>query len=113
MPTSLRAAISSYARAANLAHGTRAEYQTTLTKWQHWGHGVPLERLSRKEIREFLDWVYEQALADQGANPGRTTNKARTHLRAISHGPGIRISFSPFLVSPGPESSVTFPGDTI
>jgi hypothetical protein len=30
-----------------------------------------------------LDWVYDQAVAHAGANPGRTANKAREHLRAI------------------------------
>ncbi len=83
MPTTLKAAISNYVRAANLAQGTKAEYQTTLSKWKQWGNGVPLEKLSRKEIREFLDWVHEQAVSDKGTNPGRTTNKARAHLRAI------------------------------
>jgi hypothetical protein len=44
---------------------------------------VPIDRLGRKEIREFLDWVYDQAIADEGTNPGRTANKAREHLRAV------------------------------
>jgi hypothetical protein len=83
MPTTLKSAINSYVRAANLAQGTRAEYQTTLSKWKQWGNGVPLEKLSRKGIREFLAWVHEQAVSDNGTNPGRTTNKARAHLRAI------------------------------
>ena len=43
----------------------------------------PIEQLRRKDIREFLDWVYEQAVKDEGTNPGRTANKAREHLRAI------------------------------
>jgi site-specific recombinase XerD len=83
MPTTLKTAISTYVRAANLAQGTRAEYQTTLSKWKQWGNGVHLEKLCRKEIREFLVWVDEQAFSDNGTNPGRTTNKARAHLRAI------------------------------
>ncbi len=37
----------------------------------------------RKEIREFLNWVYERAVAQEGTNPGRTANKAREHLRAV------------------------------
>ncbi len=37
----------------------------------------------RKEVRNFLDWVYERAVAQEGTNPGRTANKAREHLRAI------------------------------
>jgi hypothetical protein len=42
-----------------------------------------LERLGRKEIREFLDWVHEDATSRQGINTGRTANKVRSHLRAI------------------------------
>ena len=48
-----------------------------------WGGGIPVEQLQRKDIREFLDWVYEQAVTDEGENPGRTANKAREHLRAV------------------------------
>jgi hypothetical protein len=83
MPTSLRSAISSYLAAGKPACGTRKEYQTTLRKWSDWGQGVPLEQLGRKELRNFLDWVYERAVSEEGTNPGRTANKAREHLRAI------------------------------
>jgi len=44
---------------------------------------VPIERLGRKEIRGFLDWVYDRAVAHEGTNAGRTANKAREHLRAV------------------------------
>src|SRR5688572_14633769 len=40
-------------------------------------------QLGRTKIREFLDWVYEHAVQEQGTNPGRTANKAREHLRAV------------------------------
>jgi integrase len=83
MPTTLKAAVTKYLRAGNPARGTRDEYQTTLRKWKEWGGGVPIERLGRKELRAFLDWVYERAVAEEGTNPGRTANKAREHLRAI------------------------------
>jgi integrase len=83
MPTTLKAAVTKYLRAGNPARGTRAEYHTTLAKWKEWGGGVPVEKLDRKEIRGFLDWVYEKAVTDQGTNPGRTANKAREHLRAV------------------------------
>jgi len=83
MPTTLKAAISQYLCAGTPAQGTRAEYKTTLAKWTEWGNGVPLERLGRKEIRAFLDWVYERAVTQDGINPGRTANKARAHLRAV------------------------------
>lgn len=44
---------------------------------------MPLEQLGKGEIREFLDWVHEDAGARQGSNPGRTANKVRSHLRAV------------------------------
>ena len=83
MPTSLRTAITKYFRGNNRAQRTRNEYHTTLKKWSEWGKGVPLEELGRKEVREFLDWVYERAVEQGGTNPGRTSNKSRDHLKAI------------------------------
>jgi integrase len=83
MPTTLRTAAESYLRAKALSRGTRNEYLSTLRKWEMWGGGGPIEGLRRKDIREFLDWVYERAVTDEGTNPGRTANKAREHLRAI------------------------------
>ena len=83
MPTTLKSAVQKYLGSTNPARGTRAEYSTTLKKWREWGGGVPIERIGRKEIREFLDWVYDRALANKGTNPGRTANKAREHLRAV------------------------------
>lgn len=83
MSTTLRSALTNYLRCRRLAEGTKAEYKTTLNKWRLWGNGVPIEKIGRKEIREFLDWVQFQAIADGGTNPGRTANKARAHLRAI------------------------------
>ena len=83
MSTTLHEAVSGYLSSTNPARGTRAEYHTTTLKWQQWGNDVPIEQLGRKEIREFLDWVHERAVLDNGSNPGRTANKAREHLRAI------------------------------
>ena len=83
MQTTLNAAVESYLRAKTLSRGTRNEYFSTLRKWAQWGGGAPIEELRRKDIREFLDWVYERAVAHQGTNPGRTANKAREHLRAV------------------------------
>lgn len=83
MSTTLKTAVANYLHSGSPARGTRAEYQTTLRKWKDWGGGVPIERLGRKEIREFLDWVYERAVTEEGANPGRTANKAREQLRAV------------------------------
>lgn len=83
MPTTFRIAVTNYLRSGNPARGTRAEYMTTVRKWKQWGGGVPLEKLGRAKIREFLDWVYERAVTECGTNPGRTANKAREHLRAV------------------------------
>ena len=83
MPTNLETAVESYTRSRNLSSGTRDEYSSTLTKWLEWGGSAPIEELQRKHIREFVVWVHEQAVRQQGTNPGRTANKAREHLRAI------------------------------
>ena len=83
MPTSLKNAVLRYFRTGTLAAGTRKEYFSTLRKWTDWGGGVPVEKLTRREIRDFLDWVHERAVEEEGTNPGRTANKARENLRAI------------------------------
>ena len=83
MATPVKAAVDDYLRAKSLSRGTRNEYFSTLRKWEQWGGAVPIEELRRKDVREFLDWVYEHAVADEGTNPGRTANKAREHLRAV------------------------------
>jgi hypothetical protein len=83
MPTTLKTAAESYLRAKALSRATRNEYLSTLRKLETWGGGIPIEQLRRKDLREFLDRVYEQAVKDGGKNPGRTAIKAREHLRAI------------------------------
>ena len=83
MPTTLKTAAESYLRTRPLSRATRNEYLSTLRKWETWGGGIPIEQLRRKDLREFLDRVYEQAVKDEGENPGRTANKAREYLRAI------------------------------
>lgn len=72
MPTKLKTAVMNYLRAGDLANGTRKEYLATLRKWTEWGGAVPIEELSRQEIRDFLDWVYEQAVEKSQTNPSRT-----------------------------------------
>jgi hypothetical protein len=83
MVMTFRAAVESYLRAKSLARGTRNEYFSTLRKWEEWGAGLPIEDLRRRNVREFLDWVYERAVNNKGSNPGRTANRAREHLRAV------------------------------
>jgi hypothetical protein len=97
MPTSLKEATESHLRAKALSRGMRNEYLTTLRKWEEWGATAPVERLRRKDIREFLDWVHARALKDQGTNPGRTANKAREHLRAI-----LSLAWEPELIGMPP-----------
>jgi len=63
MSTTLKTVAAKYLRAGRPAPGTRDAYHTTLRKWKQWSGGVPIENLGRKEIREFLDWVYERAVA--------------------------------------------------
>jgi hypothetical protein len=83
MTTTINTAAGGYLRAKALSRATRNEYISTLRKWERRGGGIPVEQLRRRGIREFLDWVYERAVTDDGANPGRAANKAREHLRAI------------------------------
>lgn len=83
MPTDLETAVKRYLRARNLSRGSRDSYLTTLRKWTEWGGGVPVEELRRHDIRDYLDWVYEHAVEQDGKNPGRTANKARENLRAV------------------------------
>src|SRR5690349_19258310 len=61
---------------------------TTLGKWDRWGAGPTIELVRRRDIRQFLDWVHEQAVADRGGDPGRTANKSREFLRSILLSPG-------------------------
>jgi site-specific recombinase XerD len=83
MRTTFPTVAESYLRAKPVSQGTRNEYRSTLRKWDQWGRGDSIEKLQSKHVREFLDWVYERAVADRGTNPGRTANKAREHLRAV------------------------------
>ena len=83
MLTNLETAVESYVRAKGLTRRTRDEHLSTVRKWKRWGGGVSIEKLTRKDIREFLDWVHEQAVLEEGTNPGRTANKCRENLRAI------------------------------
>ena len=62
MPTTFETALEKYLRGRNLASGTRDEYVATLRKWKRWGNGASIEELTRRNIREFLDWVHEDAL---------------------------------------------------
>jgi integrase len=83
MQTTLTAAIESLSPDARPIAGYSQRVPVDSTKWEQWGLGGPIEGLQRKDLRDFLDWVYQRAVEDQGTNPGRTANKAREHLRAV------------------------------
>jgi integrase len=85
MSTSLKVLVQKYHRYHEHAQNTKNDFNTTLNKWRKWKRGVPIEQLDRPAIREFLNWVHDQAVADKGANPGRTANKARSHLLAVTN----------------------------
>ena len=108
MQTTLNAAIDRYLRTQPRSRGTRNEYHSTVRKWEQWGLGGSIEELLRKDIRDFLDWVYERAVEDQGTNPGRTANKAREHLRAVFSWPWEQelIDSPPRFPKPRPQRDV-------
>ena len=84
MSTSFPSAVRRYCKLKKHSKGTSDEYRATVRKWISWGRAVPLESLSRSSIRDFLDWVYDQAVEHGGENPERTSNKARDHVRAVT-----------------------------
>ena len=67
------------------------------------GGSIPVEQLRRRYIRELLDRVYQQAVTDEGTNPGRTANKAREHLRAILSWAWEQEPIDPLPRFPGPR----------
>jgi len=80
---SLEKVVTKYQDSKQLSRGTRDQYASTLRKWSAWGRGKAFEELDRKDIRDFLDWVHQRAIALEGTNPGRTANKVRENLRAV------------------------------
>ncbi|HEY5311502.1 MAG TPA: hypothetical protein VIK18_03250 [Pirellulales bacterium] len=44
---------------------------------------MPIEDLSRRNIRKFFDWVHERAFACEGTNPGRIANQARQQIFSL------------------------------
>jgi hypothetical protein len=51
--------------------GRSSGYFSTLRKWERWGGGIPIQQLARKDVREFLDWVYDQAVTGEGGLTAR------------------------------------------
>lgn len=83
MAISLETATSNYLRDRRSSLATGVEYRATLNKWNEWGKGVSFNSIGRTELREFIDWVYDRAIKQEGKNPERTANKCREHLRAV------------------------------
>ena len=93
MSTNLESAVQHYLTAKRLSHRTRDEYLYTVKKWKEWGQPIPLEELGRKEIRDFLDWVYQLAVEQNGRNPGRTPAEPDEHNGGkLCHLPNVRGS---------------------
>jgi integrase len=82
-------AVDRYLDASGAAEGTRLSYRTTAKRWEEWSscHRCLTPKGARAvtadDLRDFLRWVHEQAIAAGDGNPGRTANKRRTELRAV------------------------------
>ena len=66
--------------------------------------------VGKKDIREFLNWVYDQAVTDEGENPGRTANKAREQIRAILYWAWEQESIDTLPRFPVPRDQRDVPG---
>lgn len=88
----LRADFERYLSRKKLAPRSQAEYRTTLAKMLSWAASsaklhrsrTPMQFQSPQaaDVEAFLQWVYEQAVAEGTGNPGRVANKCREHLQA-------------------------------
>ena len=83
MAISLESATNKYLLDRQSSIATCVEYRATVNKWKEWGKELALESIGRTELREFIDWVYQRAIKQDGRNPERTANKCREHLRAV------------------------------
>lgn len=80
-----------YLDAKRAAPRTRDEYRTTCKRLGEWSSQIlhrcvsPMQvsELSREVIKDFLDWVYAQAVSKGDKNPGRSANKRRDHLHSV------------------------------
>lgn len=99
---SLSAATEQYHVERRSAKATRAEYRTTLRKWDAWisdssssahrcvtpmraAADQPLAKITEEAMAAFVRWVHERAVSDAATNPGRVANKAREQLVALLH----------------------------
>ena len=73
---------------------------------------APSSSCDARTIREFLGWVFDQAVKDEGENPGRTANKAREHLRAILYWAWEQELIETLPRFPARGASATSPADT-
>ena len=78
-----------YLDATGASRSTRAEYQTSGRKWAEWLNvhrsctPMHIRAIDAELLEKWLAWVYSEAQTSGDANPGRTTNKARSNMRAV------------------------------
>lgn len=124
MPTTLKNAVIRYLRSGSPAVGTRKEYFSTLRKWTAWGGGVAIEKLTRREIRDFIDWVYERAVLSAIADPGESSVRvsdapmqpmAADDVTAVLADVAVKPPANGILEVAGPErrSIAAFVGETL
>lgn len=61
MKLTLRRTLVRYFANCDLSKGTQAEYRTTLRKWDNWNAKARIDQVGRKEISDFLDYVFRNA----------------------------------------------------
>lgn len=57
-----------YPVAKQLSSGTCKEYRGTVEKWLARERGPDVDRISRTDIRDFLDCIHEKAAVEGGSN---------------------------------------------
>ena len=110
MSNSVETISEKYLTAKKLSGGTRKKYKSTVTKWTAWATKVNVDEINRSHIRDFLDWVHDQAAKNGGSNPGRTANKARENLRAIMSWAWEHDSVAKLPAFPKPKAQRDVPG---
>ena len=111
MSTTLKNAVVRYLRTGSPAVGTRKEYFATLRKWTAWGGGMAIEKLSRREIRDFLDWVYEAPSRKKGSIRAAQLTRPVKIFAQSCRGHGNATSSTYFRGSPNRGRNVTSQAD--
>lgn len=71
MSNSLEAILAKYLTAKKLSGRTRKEYRSMAAKWDAWGKVNDVDDFDRTHVRDFLDWVHDQAAEAGGSNTTR------------------------------------------